>query len=171
MPSFGSSSRMIFGLGGQCARDRELLLLTARQHAAIAIEIVHQIGKQLGDQRRDLALAVGAREGTHQDVLADREIRNDLAALRNVGDSGARPAKGRLAAEIGGVEPDLAVHAVGEAHQCLEQRGLAGAVAAEDRRHLAVGNVKADIVQDVAAIVEAVDMREGQHQEIPFEPR
>ena len=170
MPSFGSSRRMIFGSAAS-ARDRELLLLAAGKHPAIAVEIIHQVGKQLGDQRRYLALAVGAGERTHQDVLANGEIRDDLAALRHIGDAGAGTQVGRLAADLGVVETDIAGHAVGEAHQGLEQRGLAGAVAAEHGGDLPFRHVKANVMQDVAAVVVTVDMGKGQHHRIPFDPR
>jgi len=90
----------------------------------------------------------------------------NLAALRHISDAGTGAFECRLAAEIDLIEPDLAVHPVGQTHQRLQQRGLAGAVAAQDRGHLAVGDVEADVMQDVAAVVEAVDDAQGEHQEI-----
>ena len=82
-----------------------------------------------------------------------------------------RAAESRQAANARRVEPDFSIHLIGQAHQRLEQSGLAGAVATKHSGDLTRGNVQADVVQDVAAVVEAVDMGERQHQEIPFEPR
>src|SRR5882757_9154164 len=100
------------GIGGKRPRDRELLLLAAREHAAITVEILHEVRKQLADELWYLAPAVGPRERPHQDILADREIRDDLTPLRHVGDAGARAAEGRLTAEIDAAQPDLTVHPV-----------------------------------------------------------
>ena len=84
------------------------------------------------------------------------------------------PARARRkvgSAPISAVEPNCAVHPVGQAHQRLEQRGLAGAVAAEDGRDLAFRHVEIHAVQDVAAVVKAVDVDELEHQLIPLDPR
>ena len=43
-----------------------------------------------------------------------------------------------------------------QAHQAAQRRGLAGAVAAEQRDDLALAHLEADAVQDVALAVEGV---------------
>src|SRR6266853_3098022 len=116
-------------VGGQRPRDRKLLLLPAGENAAGTFEIVHQIWKQLRHQFRNLPLTVCPGESAHQDIFADGEIRNDFAALGNVGNAGAGAAESRMLSDLGSVETDLAFHPVGKTHQCLEQRGLSGAVA------------------------------------------
>ena len=159
------------GVGSKRARDRELLLLSAGQNAAGAFEIIHQIGKQLRHQFRDLALAVGAGESAHQNILPDGKIGDDLPTLRNVGYSGAGAAECRMLSDLRAVEIDLPLHAVGETHQRLEQRGLSGAVAAKHRRHLSDRDIQAHRVQNVAAVIKTVDVGQLQHQLIPFDPR
>ena len=121
-------------LGGERTRDSELLLLPAGQHAAAAIEIFDQIGEQLGHEARDRASPVRPGERAEQNVLADGEVGNDLAALRHIGKSGARPPKRWLGGDIVAAEPNCAGRPIGQAHDGLEQRCLAGAVAAEDGR-------------------------------------
>src|SRR5258707_2037 len=111
------------GIGRKRPRDRELLLLPAGQHAAGPIEILDQIGKQLGDEIRNNALAIRPREGAEQDVLTNGKIRNDLAALRHVGAAGARPAERRLLAYHLVVATDFAVAAIYKAQHGLEQPG------------------------------------------------
>ena len=160
-----------FRFGGKRARDRELLLLPAGEHAAAAVEIMDQIGEQLGHETGDRALAVSARKGAHQDIFADRKVGDDLAALRHVGEAAAGAAEGRLAGNVAVVVSDRAVGPVGQPHDGLEQRGLAGAVAAQDGRDLADRHVEIDAVQHVAAVVKAVDLDELEHQLIALDPR
>jgi hypothetical protein len=114
MPSVGSSSgRILDALAS--ARDGELLLLTAGEQPAGAAEIVADIGEHLQHQRRDRALAVGPGVAAHEDVVANGELRDDLAALRHVAHAGARPLMSGKCRDIGTVEQDLACRVVGEA--------------------------------------------------------
>src|ERR1700694_1609918 len=158
-------------IGGKRTRDRELLLLGTGKNAAGALEIVHEIWKQLRDQLRNLPLAVRARERAHQNIFPDGEIGNDLAALRNVGYAGAGAAESRMLSDFGSVETDLPFHPVGETHQRFEQRGLSGAVAAEHCRHLPYRYIQANRMQNVAAVIITVDVSQLEHQPIPFDPR
>ena len=109
MPSVGSSSRMIFGSAASARAIASCCCCPPDRTPPGAVEVFHQIGKQLRHQFRNLALAVGAGEGAHQDILADREIRDDLAALRHVADAGAGAAEGRILADVSSVEADLAL--------------------------------------------------------------
>ncbi len=143
--------------GSQRPGDRQLLLLAARQHAAGAVEVRGQVGKQLQRQRRHLARPL-AGEGAHQDVLPHGEIGNDLAALRHVGDAGTCTQMRGLRGDVGAIQQDgtRAVHQA--ANQGAQQRGLAHAIAPEHGRDLAGRHPQVDAVQRMAAPVVAVDV-------------
>ena len=64
----------------------------------------------------------------------DREASEDLAALRHVADAAAHALVRRLAGDVGAAEADRSRAHRHDAHQALQQRRLADAVAAEDRR-------------------------------------
>src|ERR1700752_3686357 len=81
------------GLGGERARDRKLLLLPARQHAAGPFEILHEIGEELRHEVWYDAPAIRPGEGPQQDVVPDGEVWNDFAALGHVGEPRARAAE------------------------------------------------------------------------------
>src|SRR5258706_10424590 len=55
------------------------------------------------------------------------------------------------------LEGDAAAFGRQQAHQRLQERGLADAVAAEERRHLAGRYLKAEVAQDVAAAVVLIE--------------
>ena len=98
------------------------------------------------------AFALGDRQ-----VLAGAEIRKDAARLRNEGDAGLRDA---MRIESGDVAALVAHRAFARRREAADraQRGrLAGAVAAEKRHHLALGDAERESVQDVAEAVEGVD--------------
>ena len=63
MPSVGSSRISSFGPGGQRARDRQLLLLPARQVAAAAVEHLLEHREQLEQLGRDRRAAAACRPG------------------------------------------------------------------------------------------------------------
>src|SRR5262249_22736795 len=115
--------------------------------------------------------AVAAGVGADQDVLADGEVGNDLAALRHISKTTARPPECRLAGDVAVIIPDGAVGSVGEPHDGLEQRRLAGSVATKDGGDLAGRQVEIDAVQHVTAAVKAVDVDELEHQVIALDPR
>ena len=158
-------------LRGERARNGELLLLSARQHAATAIQVLDEIRKQLGHQARDRAASVGSSESAKQNVFANGEIGDDLAALRHIGKAGARAPEGRLGGYVVVAEPDLAGRPIGQTHDGLEQRSFAGAVAAKDGGDLARLHFEIHAVQHMTAAVIAVDLDELKHQLIALEPR
>ena len=99
----------------------------------------------------------GASRGPSR-VLLDGEAREDLAPLRHVADAGARALVRRRRRELAVGEPDAAGGGRHEAHQRPQQRRLADAVAAEERRHLARRHLERDVPQDVAAAVVLVEI-------------
>ena len=146
----------------QRAADRELLLLAAGKIAAAPAQHVLQHRKHLEDELRNAGAAL-LRGEAHLQVLVDGEPRKDLAALRHVADAEAARAYGGSAAMFAFVEADVARAHRQQPHQALEQRRLADAVAAEQRRALAGGHLERHVAQDVAAAVVLVEVRDGKH--------
>ena len=67
-------------------------------------------------------------------------------------------ARARQADQLAAAELDRALALAEDAHDRLQRRGLAGAVAAEERHDLAVGDLEADAVQHVAFAVPAFEV-------------
>ncbi len=129
------------GAGAQDAGDGQHLLLAARQLGALAGRALLQVGKQLVDlvQRQPAALDLRRQ---HQ-VLPHVEAGEDAALLGAIGDALPRDAVGLEPDELAPVERDRALALGQHAHDRAHGGGLAGAVAAEQRHHLAGVHVEA----------------------------
>ena len=75
--------------------------------------------------------------GGGQDVLGHAELGEDLAPLRHVGDAAARAPKRRNFGDLGAIQPHRARRDRQQAHDALQQGGLARPVAAENGEALA----------------------------------
>ena len=152
---------------GQRARDRDHLLLAAGE---IVRRDVHAL-LQAREIFEDLLLAphhavaaVGrAREAAEREVLGDRHAGEQAAPLRHVADAEPRDVRRRHAGDVAALVLDRAGRRRHQPGQRLQQRGLAGAVAAEQRHDLAFAHVERRVVEDVALAVERVDALEAQH--------
>ena len=114
---------------------------------------------QLGRNRRVGAFVSQA----HAQVFFHGEARKNLAALRHKAHAGAgafvrRGVVNRLAVKL-----DAAGLDGHQAHERLEQRGLAHAVAAQQNGDLAHLRLQADVTQNVRAAVVLVDVVDVQH--------
>ena len=98
----------------------------------------------------------GRSSGTSR-ILVHGQIGKNLAAFGNIADAGRRDAKRRPARCVRTEDGDVAFAGRREAHEATQRRGFAGAVAAQQCRHLALGGFKADAVQDVALAVKCVE--------------
>ncbi|MCY1239417.1 hypothetical protein D9M72_522100 [compost metagenome] len=139
-----------------------MLLLPARKVAASSVDHLLEHGEQLEQLRRNgrAAALVGQ---AHAQVLLDREPREDLAALRDEADAGPGPVVRRGLVDRLAFEFDAAALDGHEAHERLQQRGLAYAVAAEQDRDLAERGFEAHVSEDVGAAVILVDVLDCQH--------
>jgi hypothetical protein len=99
----------------------------------------------------------------HQQILLHGQARKDLASLRHVADAGLDPLVRRGTRQVAAGKLDAAALRRQQTHQRLEQRRLADAVAAENRRHLARLGGEAEVAQDVAAAVILVQVVDTQH--------
>src|SRR6185369_10538881 len=90
------------------------------------------------------------------------EAREDAALLRADGDPKARNPVGRGFYRLDSPETDGARALPDHAHDRLERRGLAGAVAPEQRYHLALAHLEVDAVQDMRLSVPGVEAFDSQ---------
>ena len=102
--------------------------------------------------------ARGKRAGRQQQVLAHGQRAEDAPALRHDRDAVLRDRVGRPAAQRAALEEDLARARRREARHRPDQRGLAHAVAAEDRGDRALAaELEVEALQHVAVAVVGVD--------------
>ena len=82
-----------------------------------------------------------------REVLLDRQVREYVVALRHKRDAAAHILGDRRDTGIRAVEIDRAVARAHGADDAAQQRGLAGAVMAEDAEPRAVGQRQRDVVE------------------------
>ncbi len=146
-------------------RDGNLLLLAAAQGAGFAVHVVP-------DGRKEIEHVVGngpilvyslAEKGETQ-VVRHGDIRDQLAALRHVGDSHSRPLMSLKLGYVLSVEANGAPFGKDDARDGAHQRRLADAVAAQHAHNARSIDVQGDAVQDVAGAVKAVDITDLKQQ-------
>ena len=124
---------------------------------------LRQAGKEVVDARE---CPTGRAEpcccGGHQ-VLLDRERRKNLAALRHQPEARLRNAVGRQAAKRGPFECHVATAHRHQPHDGADCRGLAHAVAADERGHLAGPHRKAYFEQHLRRPVSGLQALDIQH--------
>ena len=121
------------GIEGQRPADRQHLLLAAG-------ELVAEIAAALLQPRKHLVDLFdgpwpGLRHGGH--VFLHRQRAEDIALLRHPADPGPRPLVRPHGGDVQPTEREGAAEAAGDADDRIDQGGLAGAVAPEQRQHLA----------------------------------
>ena len=89
MPSVGSSRISSFGPMASARRDRQLLLLPARQVAAAPAHIWLQHREHLENLAPVLGGGRGSAANPDPQVFLHRQAREDLASLRHIADAGA----------------------------------------------------------------------------------
>src|SRR5215467_3074181 len=164
--------------GAQDTADRQHLLFATRQFRALArAEALLEVGKQREDAVE--AEAPGLDHRWQQQVLLDAERGEDAALFRTERDAGAPDLVRRPVDQLAPLELHRAGALADDAHDRLERRGLAGAVAAEQRHHLAGAHLEADAVQHVRLAVPGLQVldrqqravRHGQLRDKPRAPR
>ena len=143
----------------QRARDRDHLLLSAGERARALPEALLELREELVDEVV-ARLRVALREA---EVLGDGEAGEDVAILGDVADAQSDDPIRRLPHELLVAEPDGAVRA-DEAEDRAERRRLADAVAAEQRRDPALGNVERDALQHVGLAEVDVQVANGEER-------
>src|SRR6185503_4448566 len=148
-------------------RDRELLLLAAREHAALAAEQRRELRKQLEDVLQRVTVAVAppapAAERPHAQVLLHGEVREDLAALGDVPDPAGDPLFRAPAAQVRPVEGDPSRADRQEPHDGFEEGRLAYPVTSHEADHAARGDLEGDVPEHLALPVEGVEAPHLKH--------
>ena len=139
----------------QRTRDRELLLLTARQLRAGAIEVATEGGKALA-HLLDVGLgclAIRARRRADPQVLADREATEDPAILGHERDAQTQDCVRRAADYRPSLEQDVTRGRPEGAGDRPQGRRLARTVVADEADELALGDLERQMLHRRTAAV------------------
>ena len=145
-------------LDRQRAGDLDDLLLAEAQvlDRRHGVDVLFQLRHEGGGLARLLGVVDAGRAGdlaAHEDVVAHAHVRREAELLVDDGDAAVpRVRRGREDHRLA-VELDRAGGGLDDAGQHLHQRRLAGAVLAEQRRHLAGADVEGDALQRVDVAV------------------
>src|SRR3954471_16376219 len=147
-------------VAGKRARHRHHLLLAAREIVSPRVPALRQPREDPDDP---LVVPVHAFAGlpfeaAEREVVGNGHAGEQAPALRHVSDAAPGDRRGGKPRDFLAGEGDRAGLGRRDADQRLEQRGLAGTVAAEQRDDLILGNVKRDRIDDVALAVKRVDL-------------
>ena len=142
--------------GAQYAPDRQHLLLAAGKLGALARQPLLQIREQREDLLEGQAAILDL--GRQEQVLLDVQAGKNPALLGTQRNPKMGDPVRRQAYRLQAVERDRPLAAADDAHDRLHGRRLAGAVAAEERNHLAGRDVEGHAVQDVRLAVPRVQL-------------
>ena len=154
----GLIEQQVAGGRHECAADGQHLLLPAGQVAGDELGPLLQVGEQAVDPVQTLVEALVVRVGAEAEVLLDRQFGEDPSALEGLADSLAHDLGGGKVVNGLAVEGDLAlgdlpILHVEDAADGAQRGGLAGAVGAEERHDLPVGDLQGDTTQHQDHIV------------------
>ena len=133
----------------QRPRDADALALAAGQFMRQAVAVLravepHQI-EQFVDPRGDLGRRRAEQFWRDPDIVGDAHMRKQPAALEHIADAAAQP--NRIGgADVLAFDRDAAAVGVDQPVGQPQQRGLAGAGAADDGEELALGDLERDVV-------------------------
>ena len=124
----------------EAAGDRAHLLLAARKRAGVLVAALgedreHRVHAL--EIRGDCAGAVGAQVGAHEQVVADAHGREEPPSLGHVGDACRQHFVGLGRRQFLPIEPDRPAGGAHDARNRSHQRGLAGAIGADQAGDLA----------------------------------
>jgi hypothetical protein len=106
---------------------------------------------------------VGARKGTHGQIVEHREFGKNLTPFRHQDESGADPCRRRHAPKRLPIEPDFAARHALETDQRPQGRGLAGGVRSDESDNLTPLHTQRDIAQDMDLAVMDVQATKREH--------
>ena len=152
-----------FRFGGKCLGDAEHLALAAGQAGGRRAAFFAQHRKEaveFFDPRAGIGMAERLRADA--DVLLDRQIRK-YREFRHVGHAEPHPVAGAHPRDVGVGQRDAAAARLDQPDQRFQERGLAGAVGAEQQHGLAGPHVEIDAPQHLHGAVAGIDAG-GFHQ-------
>ena len=150
------------GLTGQREPQLELLLVAVREEAAHLAGLVleadgleHGVGfvaKETLDPREEAQATAAVRDERRLHVLEHGEPREDVGALERAADAEPADVVRRQAGDVAPVQDDGAGVGAQVAGDQVEERRLARAVGADDRRDLAAGHAERDAGHGLKAV-------------------
>src|SRR5579863_1142606 len=155
------------GFRDQSPRDRELLLLTAREIAAAPLQHVAQHREERENLVGDAALARRQRREARLQVLPYRETRKNFASLRHQRDAAPRTLMRLERGDVGAFPGNAAGADRLQADQSAEQAGLADAVAAQHAGDGTLLRGHADAAEDMTRAVIELDPFRREHRHRP----
>src|SRR5258708_24027286 len=148
-------------IGHQRAADGEHLLLAAGELVAV----VAMAGLELREERiYALERPRAAPPGGGDEVFADGEVGEDLAAFGHQADARLRDAVGGQAADPLAIKGDHTRLRRGDAHDRFDGRGLAHAVAAEQADELRGADFERDAEEHLASAIRGLHLAQLEHQ-------
>src|SRR5579859_4683465 len=151
------------GIAEHGAGDGELLLLAAAENAAFALEHFLENGKQI-EHAINLSIRLrAAHDEADLQIFPDRQVRKNIAALRNITNPLARAFIGAQSFNRGVGQAYASAHGLKQADDALEGGGLAHAVAAHKTDHLPLRHRERNVPQDLRAVVSGVQLGDSQH--------
>ncbi len=141
-----------------------MLLFAAAEDASLAVQNVLQLREIIED-----LLGYGTGPGwvgqhAHLQILQHRQLWEDLAALRHIADTCPRPDVRGGASEVSVLEQNSTAARAEQAHDALQERRLADAVAAHETHYLTRADFKVDVAQDLSLTVRHLQLFDAQHQ-------
>src|SRR5215207_3309415 len=143
--------------------DRQHLLLAAGELRAEVVAALLEPREELVDALERPAWRTRAGGGRRDEVLVHGERRKYLPALGHEADAALGDPVWREPGERAALEDDLAAARRHEPHDGVHGRGLAHAVAAQERHDLAGPDRKRDVEQHLRGAVGGLEVRDGQH--------
>ena len=145
------------GVAHHAAQDLDHALLGDGERGGLAVGV--EMPADLIHDLHELAVEVGlARVEADGHVLAHRHVGEEHGLLRHHVDAVLEGDLGVGDVDLLVVDVDLAAVGAVDAHDDLHERGLAGAVAADEGENLAGAQVKADALEHVVGPERLVDV-------------
>src|SRR5207237_4848684 len=103
-------------------------------------------------------------EAAERQIIGNAHAGEQTSALRYISDATARDLRGDKARRILALQPDRACRGRSNPDHGLEQRRLAGTVAAEQSEDFVLAHVERNRVENVALAIEGVDAVDHQYR-------
>jgi hypothetical protein len=149
----------------QAAADRQHLLLAARKRAGRLAQALLQARKH---RQHTVAVLVAVRlrarqHRAHVEVFGDSQCGKHLAALRHLPDAEIAHLVARQPRNVAAAVADRTARRAVHARDGADQRGLAGAVRADDRDDRPLLHLERYAVERLGVAVEHVDVLDAEH--------
>ena len=148
------------GLTEQGTGNSQLLLLTTTQVTTAAIQKLLKNWEEFVNERIDMAIfAHSTRQSLHtkHQVLANRQSRNNVAALGHITNAMASTAIRRLLQKLVGLVFNRATFLLKQTNQCFQKCGFTHTIATNQADHFPFGNLQIDIPKNVTFTVVHID--------------